>query len=122
MNNFSLVDVGQIVYMIGSKFNVRVNKCGNICVTPITNNNPKNEFWTLGKINGNYIWRRHAGGFSHPMHQVNRKRIGHIVKDVYNGKTYYWCNRSWDIRNCEFKTFDEAVNYFVDYLKKYKKY
>ena len=122
MNNFSLADIGHIVYMIGSNFHVRINKCGNICVAPIINDNSKNEFWVLGKINGNYIWRRHAGGFSNPMHQVNRKRIGPIYKTTYDDKTYYWYERNWNIRNCEFKTFDEAVNYFVDYLKKYKKY
>ena len=124
-SNFSLSEIGQIVYMIGSKFHIRINKCGNISIKPICGS-IDNEFWVLSRVNGNYFWRRYADGnfgkISHPLNQVNRKRIGPIHKDVYNDKTYYWYIRDWDIRNCEIGTFDEAVNYFINYLKKYKNY
>lgn len=124
--HFSDLEISALGRMLGSDFNVRRNKAGNITVEylPEFNNCSKcgRKFWTLYYTqNDAYLWRRHTGyGYCFPLHSVGRKRISPIQKVVYNSKTYYWYSREWNMKNCEFEKFFEAITYFIKYLKKYR--
>ena len=37
------------------------------------------------------------------------------------GKTYKYSHRNFDIRNCEFDTVNESIDYFKNYVNKYHK-
>lgn len=80
-------------------------------------------YWTLYNCDGGkFLWRRHDGtGYCYPLNMRGRKRIGPINKEVYNGRVFKWYRReSFNIDNSYFNTFEDALNYFVKYLKKYK--
>lgn len=125
-NHFSDLEISAFGRMLGSDFNVRRNKAGNITVEYLPEfnkcSNRGRKFWTLYYTsNGGYLWRRHTGyGYCFPLNGVGRKRLGPTVKETWNGKTYYWYPRSFDIKNCEFCKFFEAIDYFIKYLKKYR--
>ena len=126
-NKFSTEQVSQLSEALGTKFNVRVNKAGNITVEYLPEFDRTirvfdNQFWTLYRVqSGNYLWRRHIGyGYCYPLHMVNRPRIGPYYEYESCGKTYRTYARGFDIKNCEMNTFNEAVNYFINYLKKYR--
>lgn len=123
-NNFSENEVLNIKSVFGNDFNVRVNKCGNIELTPVNPDN--NEYFVLYFTpNKRYLWRRFSLGlFGYkifPLNMRNRYRTGDINSYTYNGKTYKYYSRNWDIRNCEFDTVNESINYFKDYVNKYHK-
>ena len=123
-NNFSENEVLNIKSVFGNDFNVRVNKCGNIELTPINQDN--NEYFVLYLTsNKRYLWRRFSLGlFGYkifPLNMRNRYRTGDINSYTYNGKTYKYYSRNWDIRNCEFDTVNESINYFKNYVNKYHK-
>lgn len=123
-NNFSENEVLNIKSVFGNDFNVRVNKCGNIELTPI---NPDNDEYFVLYLTPNkrYLWRRFSLGlFGYkifPLNMRNRYRTGDINSYTYNGKTYKYYSRNWNIRNCEFDTVNESINYFKDYVNKYHK-
>lgn len=125
-NHFSDLEISAFGRMLGSDFNVRRNKAGNITVEYLPEFNKCSKrgrkFWTLYYTsNDGYLWRRHTGyGYCFPLNGVGRKRLGPTVKETWNGKTYYWYPRSFDIKNCEFCKFFEAIDYFIKYLKKYR--
>lgn len=123
-NNFSENEVLNIKSVFGNDFNVRVNKCGNIELTPVNSNN--NEYFVLYLTpNKRYLWRRFSLGlFGYnisPLNMRNRYRTGDINSYTYNGKIYKYYSRNWDIRNCEFNTVNESINYFKNYVNKYHK-
>ena len=120
--NFSQLELNVISKLLGRQFNVRFNKCGNITVEYLQElQNPRHGFWTLYKVNENYLWRRHNGlGDCYPLNMKNRKRTSPIQKRVSCGQTYYFYSRSYDIRNCEFKSLAKATKYFIDYLINYR--
>ena len=123
-NNFSENEVLNIKSVFGNDFNVRVNKCGNIELTPINSDN--NEYFVLYFTpNKRYLWRRFSLGlFGYkifPLNMRNRYRTGDINSYTYNGKIYKYYSRNWDIRNCEFDTVNESINYFKNYVNKYHK-
>lgn len=125
--HFSDLEISAFGRMLGSDFNVRRNRAGNITVEylPEFNECTKRgeKFWTLYYTQeGTYLWRRHIGyGYCYPLNGVGRKRIGPIEKwiDCY-GKSHYWYPRAFDIKNCAFDKFFEAIDYFIKYLKKYR--
>lgn len=123
-NNFSENEVSNIKSVFGNDFNVRVNKCGNIELTPINSDN--GEFFVLYLTpNKRYLWRRfNPGLFGYaccPLNMRNRYRTGDINSYTYNGKIYKYYSRNWDIRNCEFDTVNESIDYFKNYVNKYHK-
>ena len=126
-NHFSDLEISAVGKMLGSDFNVRRNRAGNITVEylPEFNECTKHhkKFWTLYYTQeGTYLWRRHTGsGYCFPLNGVGRKRIGQTEKwvDCY-GKSHYWYPRTFDIKNCAFDKFFEAITYFIKYLKKYR--
>ena len=123
-NNFSENEVLNIKSVFGNDFNVRVNKCGNIELTPINSDN--NEYFVLYLTpNKRYLWRRFSLGLfgykSFPLNMRNRYRTGDINSYTYNGKIYKYYSRNWDIRNCEFNTVNESIDYFKNYVNKYHK-
>ena len=116
--NFSDFELHLVSKVLGPQFNVRFNKCGNITVEHST---PSREFWTLYYVNHNYLWRKHDGyGNCYPLHMINRNRIGPVHKYVSCGKTYYCCQREFNIKWCEFYSFNNALEYFINYLNKYR--
>lgn len=123
-NNFSENEVSSIKSVFSNDFNVRVNKCGNIELAPINSDN--NEFFVLYLTpNKRYLWRRFSLGlFGYkifPLNMRNRYRTGDINSYTYNGKIYKYYSRNWDIRNCEFDTVNESIDYFKNYVNKYHK-
>ena len=126
-NHFSDLEISAFGRMLGSDFNVRRNRAGNITVEylPEFNECTKRgeKFWTLYYTQeGTYLWRRHTGyGYCFPLNGVGRKRLGPTEKwvDCY-GKSHYWYPRTFDIKNCAFDKFFEAITYFIKYLKKYR--
>lgn len=125
--HFSDLEISAFGRMLGTDFNVRRNKAGNITVEylPEFNECTKRgeKFWTLYYTQeGTYLWRRHTGyGYCFPLNGVGRKRLGPTEKwvDCY-GKPHYWYPRAFDIKNCAFDKFFEAIDYFIKYLKKYR--
>lgn len=139
--NFTDSEVLNIVKTLSPRLNVRINKAGNITVSDpsenISNiyqvaasfmqNYPYRQkeirgYWTLYKIdNSKFLWRHHDGnGYCYPLNMRGRKRIGEIHHETYDGKTYSWYNRDWDMEKCMFNSVENALDYFVKYLKKYK--
>ena len=125
--HFSDLEISAFGRMLGTDFNVRRNRAGNITVEYLPEFNKCSKrgrkFWTLYYTsNDGYLWRRHTGyGYCFPLNGVGRKRLGPTEKwKDSNGKTYYWYPRSFDIKNCEFEKFFEAIVYFIKYLKKYR--
>lgn len=124
--NFKDNELAKVVTALGTKFNISVNRAGNIKVLD-PNNCGKGDlkekiFWTFYHNEFGYLWRRHIGcGYCYPLNMTGRKNHGrpfeYIDNNGHNRKTYY---RPYDIRNSYFNSFDEALEYFVTYLKKYR--
>ena len=125
-NNFSDFEIANLARVLGSNFNVRRNRAGNITVEYLPEfsgcKKPNQKFWTLYfTSNGTYLWRRWTSNYyCFPLHGVGRTRIGEIHHENYNGYKYTWYYRNWDIKKCEFDTYEDAVSYFVYYLRKYR--
>ena len=122
--NFTEEEIAKIVKKLSPKLNTRVNKSGNITVEEATSDGK--VFWTLYFIDLNhYMWRKHTwngyGTYCHPLNMIGRKRIGEIHRETYGNHTFTWYDREWDICNCEFDSVENALKYFVNYLKKYRK-
>ena len=102
--NFTDSEIAFLKLMLGSKLNVSINRAGNIKV--INPNEPEHrsywgctshKFWVLYHNNMGYLWRRHDGcGYCYPLNI-----------------------RPFDIKNSYFNSLNEALEYFVNYLKKY---
>jgi len=121
-NNYSESEVSNIKSIFGSTFNVRVNRAGNIELKPIDSNN--NDFFVLYFTNKRYLWRRLSNGmfgiYAYPLNMKNRYRTSNIESYSYDGKTYKYYQRHWNIEDCKFDSVDDAINYFKDYIKKYR--
>lgn len=129
-SNFTALEFALVGINFGSIFNVSLNKAGNIkVVNPST---ADKEFWVLYKLkNGNLLWRRHGlcgsiNGryhYCYPLNMVGRKREGEIEKyiDKSTGKTYYLAYRPYEIKNSEFQTIEEAIEYFDNYIHRNNK-
>ena len=121
-SNFNEAEILTVFGAFNNKFDVRVNKAGNINLVYRFRTNPDEHFVLYYTQNKKYLWRRHIGnGYCYPLNMVNRKRTGPIHKDIYNGKPFYWYTRRFDINDCEFETVNDAVNYFRNYLRKYRR-
>lgn len=123
-NNFLENEVSSIKSVFGNDFNVIVNKAGNIKLTKINSDN--SEYFVLYLTpNKRYMWRRFSRGTYRdynitPLNMRNRYRTGDINSYEYNGKTYKYYSRNFDIRNCEFDSVIDAIEYFKSYIKKYR--
>ena len=122
-NNYSESEVSNIKSTFSSAFNVRVNRAGNIELKPIDSNN--NDFFVLYfTANKRYLWRRLGNGmfgtYIYPLNMKNRYRTSNIESYSYEGKTYKYYLRHWNIEDCKFDSIDDAINYFKDYIKKYR--
>ena len=123
-NNFSEIEFSNVKSAFGNNFNVRVNKAGNIELTHIDSNN--HEFFVLYFTdNGRYLWRRLGIGmfgiYAHPLNMKNRYRTSNIESYSYDGKTFKYYQRHWNIEDCKFDSVNEAIDYFKNYIKKYNK-
>ena len=139
--NFTDSELLNIIKTLSPRLNVRINKAGNITVSDPTENvsnihqvaaafmqnypyRPKEirGYWTLYKTdNSKFLWRHHDGnGYCYPLNMRGRKRIGKIYHETYDGKTFSWCHRSWNMENCMLNSVEDALDYFVKYLKKYR--
>lgn len=90
------------------KFNIRINKCGNIDIK--FNNAEDNEHFVLYLVGNNqYLWRRHVIGYWGEWYEypLNMKRN---------------LNKPYTVSDSYFNNLKEAINYFNYYLKKYRKY
>lgn len=129
--NFLDIEISTVVSTLGSKLHISINRAGNIKV--INNEEPSTRsyrgnishgFWVLYHNESGYIWRRHNGnGYCYPLNMVGRKNDTSMSPFIYtdeNGRTRKAYYRPYDIKNSHFSTFDEALNYFVKYLEKYK--
>lgn len=125
-NNFSDFEISNLARVLGSDFNIRRNRAGNITVEYLPEFSKcgkwDKKYWTLYFTpNGNYLWRRWTStSYCFPLHSVGRTRIGEIHHEVYDGHKYTWYHREWDIKKCEFDTYEDAISYFVYYLHKYR--
>ena len=119
-NNFSNDQKNLIFNTLGSKLFVRVNRAGNI---DVVNPNRKNEwehFVLYFSPNKRYLWRRWFDKYyAYPLNMKGRKRIGEIHRGKWGDKEFTWYDREWNIANCEFDTVEDALDYFVNYMKKY---
>ena len=118
--NFTDLEILTIIKTLSPQLSVRVNKAGNITVY-----NPKEVrgFWTLYNVNNRFLWRHHDGnGYCFPLNMIGRKRIGPINTEVWDyGYVYKWYEReAYNIDNSYFNSVNDALNYFVKYLKKYR--
>ena len=119
-NNFSNEQTLSVFSALGTKFFVRVNRAGNIDVVNPSRTNDEEHFVLYLTPNKRYMWRRWFDKYyCHPLNMVNRKRVGEIHYGTWNGQKFSYYNRSWDIKNCEFDTVDEAITYFKNYATKY---
>ena len=125
-NNFSDFEISNLARVLGPDFNIRRNKAGNITVEYLPEFSKcgkyNKKYWTLYfTSNGTYLWRRWTStSYCFPLHGVNRNRIGETQKYEWNGHVSYYYRRNWDIKNCEFDTYEDAISYFVYYLRKYR--
>ena len=127
---FTANEAMTLVKVLCSKFSVSLNKAGNIKVTYLREVQRRHfgemiyGFWVLYKYaDGKFLWRRHNGtGYSYPLNMSGRKFEGKVIKhhNTETGRIEYWGYKSYNVKMSTFATFDEAVEYFVKYLKKYK--
>ena len=126
--NFTDSEIAFLKLMLGSKLNVSINRAGNIKV--INPNEPEHrsywgctshKFWVLYHNNMGYLWRRHDGcGYCYPLNMIGRKKEGNpFIYTDENGHTHKEYYRPFDIKNSYFNSLNEALEYFVNYLKKY---
>lgn len=121
-SNYTEAEILTVFGAFNNKFDVRVNKAGNIDLVYRFRTNKNEHFVLYFTQNGKYLWRRHIGfGYCYPLHMVNRFRTGPIHKDMYDGKPFYWYQRHHDIKDYEFDSVNDAVNYFRNYLRKYRR-
>lgn len=117
--NYNNDEIGTIVKKILPKVNgklqMRINKSGNVFFEG------EDEKFVLYKLkNGNYIWRRHSTNlygydYCYPLNMVGRKEVGHI-------KSYPWSYRPFNTSMAEIFTIEGAIDYFINYLTKFKSY
>lgn len=145
-SNFTDSELLNIIKTLSPRFNVRINKAGNITVSYIDEKirnmyqlatefmgfmgkstyhcKEIRGYWTLYACNdGKFLWRRHDGtGNCYPLNMRGRKFEGKVTKhrNVETGRIEYWGYKPYNIDNSYFNTFEDALNYFVKYLKKYK--
>lgn len=106
---FTDYEIATLTKVLGNKLQISVNKAGNVKVV----NNAELDFWTLYKYaDGTFLWRHHDGtGYCYPLNMKGRKVKQHPYSDNY---------RPYNIKVSIFNTFDEALDYFIKYLEKYK--
>lgn len=86
----------------------QINRCGN----PVF----KNDFekFTLRKTdNGKYLWSRYnyKSRYSHPLNMKRLKTIKYSDNNIY---------RPYNTSMSEFNTIEKAIEYFNNYLNKYR--
>ena len=141
--NFTDSELLNVIKVLSPRFNVRINKAGNITVSDPTEKvsnahqiasafmqnysySPKEirGYWTLYTYgNGKFLWRRHDGdGYCYPLNMSGRKFEGEVTKyrNAETGRIEYQGYKPYNIEMSKFNTLDEALNYFINYLKKYK--
>lgn len=89
--SFTTSQIARIVRLTSPKFNVRINKCGNLAIepTPMYANSITSRFVVYKVANG-YVVRKGS------MNDLKQKRFSRLVKHM--GKDYM----------CTFPTFNEA--------------
>lgn len=128
---FTESEIANIISTLGNQFDVSVNKAGNIKVFNIEEHENHScwgkvayGFWVLYKFeNGTFLWRRHDGtGYCYPLNMKGRKFEGKVtkVRNRKTGKMEYWGYKPYTTSMSVFNTFEEAMNYFVKYLNKYR--
>lgn len=100
-----------------NNFVVTYNKCGNIRVEFARI--PTSAFWVLYKYeDGKFLWRHHDGwGYSYPLNMIGRKTLNYTERP--HNHTFF-AYRPYTISMSYFDSFEDAMTYFVKYLKKYK--
>jgi len=129
--NFTDSEIAILKSTLGSKLNVSINRAGNIKV--INPNEPENHsywgspargFWVLYHNNVGYLWRRHDGhGYCYPLNMRGRKNDLSCKPFVWtddNGHTHKEYYRPYNINKSYFNSVNEALEYFVNYLKKHR--
>jgi len=127
---FTANEAMTLVKVLYSKFSVSLNKAGNIKVTYLREISRSHfgkityGFWVLHKYaDGKFLWRRHnSKGYCYPLNMSGRKFEGKVIKhrNAETGHIEYWGYKPYNVKMSTFDTFDEAIEYFVNYLKKYK--
>ena len=115
-NNFTDSEIAKIFKTFSNKLNVRLNKAGNIDVINPNRTNKYEHFVLYFTPNHRYLWRRWFGcSYCYPLNMRNRYRVGEIHRYEWGN----WYQRHFDLKDCEFDTVDDAIDYFKKYLKKY---
>ena len=116
--NFTKQEMNRLNEVLGSRLKVSINRAGNVKVVNEAESLTHtywgkwgHGFWVLYKYNnGTYLWRRHDGtGYSYPLNMKGRK--------VAPGFEYY---RPYNVSMSLFNSFDEALDYFINYLNRYR--
>lgn len=118
--NFSDAELTVAFKVLGSKLRVRLNKAGNIDVVNPKRTNPNEHYVLYYTPNKRYLWRRHFGwGYCHPLNMRNRNVMDTVERSYLDGTSYKY--DFWNMaKHAEFDTVDEALYYFVVYMKKYR--
>lgn len=118
-DNFTNEQVGAILKALSSKLIVRVNKAGNIDVVNPNRTNKEEHFVLYLDPNKRYLWRRHFGwGYCYPLNMKNRNQMDKREYTYYDGTKTTYETYSF-AKHATFGTVDEAIEYFVKYIKKY---
>lgn len=114
-NNFTDSEIAKFFKTFSNKLNVRINKAGNIDVINPNRTNDFEHFVLYFTPNHRYLWRRFGRGYCCPLNMRNRYRVGEIHRSEWGS----WYQRHFDLKDCEFDTVNDAIEYFKKYLKKY---
>ena len=120
-SNFSNEDLFAIYNAFASKFLIRVNKAGNIDLVDPNRTNPYEHFVLYARDNGRCLWRRWMDrNYCYPLNMRNRKDLDAYTATRYdNGEEYTWYAYNF-ARHAEFNSVTEAIEYFKNYIKKYR--
>lgn len=122
--NFTDAQVKAVREALGENFNVCLNKCGNIDIRYMAPN-PRNIHFVFNpQPNGKIVVRKHAN---------NNYFVGcisiHILGCKYKNRKVYkggYRNGGWETKDMDWDrigfTFDEALNYFLNYVSTYPQY
>jgi len=129
--NFTEGEIITVIETLGSKLQVSINRAGNLKIVnpnePIVRSywgSSKRGFWTFYHNENGYLFRHMDGnGYCYPLNMIGRKNDTTQRPFIWtddNGHTHKEYYRPYDINNSYFVTLDEALKYFVNYLKKFR--
>lgn len=136
-NNFSPEELAKIIERVGSKMKISVNRAGNVRLD--NPNEPEKKimmfnkypvskgkgYWVLHKKDSVfYIYHRdgNRAGHGYLLNTGGRTKTGDYYLSYYDifGRAHRVARYDFDRNNANFKTLDDALDYFMNYIKKYR--